>query len=56
MNAHDIIISPWADLMVTTQEIYDESPLTREMITDKYYQLVITEDNILIFQKDSTFH
>ena len=48
--------SPWADLMVTTQEIYDESPLTREMITDKYYQLVITEDNILIFQKDSTFH
>lgn len=47
--------SPWADLLVTTQEIYDESPLTREQITDENYQLVITEEDILIFQKNNDF-
>lgn len=43
--------SPWADLLVTTKEIYDECPLTREKITDRYYQMVITEGDLLFFRK-----
>lgn len=44
--------SPWADLLVTTKEIYDECPLTREKITDRYYQMVITEGDLLFFRKE----
>lgn len=44
--------SPWADLLVTTKEIYEECPLTREKITDLYYQLVITEGDLLFFRKE----
>lgn len=44
--------SPWADLLVTTQEIYDECPLTREKITDQYYRLVVEEGDLLFFRKE----
>lgn len=44
--------SPWADLLVTTKEIYEECPMTREKITDLYYQLVITEGDLLFFRKE----
>lgn len=44
--------SPWADLLVTTQEIYDECPMTREKITDRYYRLVVEEGDLLFFRKE----
>lgn len=43
--------SEWADLIAINKEVYEQYPLVQQNFMDKYYNLAVMEEDMMIFQK-----